>query len=98
LLGAGTNACWRISFARAGRPFPQLAEQTNPRPLYESIVRYLHITRKSSLGSQSEEGERTIERLLSASVTCRLQKRSLFAYLSAVLAAEAHGGPIPLPA
>lgn len=54
------------------------------------------IYRKLSLGSQSEEGERTIERLLSASVTCRLQKRSLFAYLSDVLAAEAHGDPIPL--
>ena len=31
------------------------------------------IYRKLSLGSQSEQGERTIERLLSASITCRLQ-------------------------
>jgi len=54
------------------------------------------IYRKLSLGSQSEEGERTIARLLSASVTCRLQKRSLFAYLSEVLAAEARGDPVPL--
>jgi len=35
------------------------------------------IYRKLSLGSQSARGERTIERLLSASVTCRLQRRSL---------------------
>ncbi|MCA1698607.1 MAG: hypothetical protein LC790_06765, partial [Actinobacteria bacterium] len=35
------------------------------------------IYRKLSLGSQSDQGERTIERLLSASVTCRLQKQSL---------------------
>jgi transposase len=34
------------------------------------------IYRKLSLGTQSEQGERTIERLLSASVTCRLQKRA----------------------
>jgi transposase len=54
------------------------------------------IYRKLSLGSQSEEGERTIARLLSASVTCRLQRRSLFAYLSAVLSAHICGDPAPL--
>ena len=54
------------------------------------------IYRKLSLGSQSEEGERTIARLLSASVTCRLQKRSLFAYLSDVLTAKIRGDPVPL--
>jgi len=54
------------------------------------------IYRKLSLGSQSEEGERTIERLLSASITCRLQKRSLFAYLSEVFAARIRGDPLPL--
>jgi len=54
------------------------------------------IYRKLSLGSQSEEGERTIARLLSASITCRLQRRSLFAYLSDVLAAKIRGDPVPL--
>ena len=53
------------------------------------------IYRKLSLGSQSEQGERTIERLLSASLTCRLQQRSLFAYLTAVLNASIRGDPIP---
>jgi transposase len=53
------------------------------------------IYRKLSLGSQSEQGERTIERLLSASVTCRLQKQSLFAYLTQVLSANARGDPTP---
>ena len=53
------------------------------------------IYRKLSLGSQSEHGERTIERLLSASVTCRLQKRSLYAYLADVLNANIRGDPIP---
>ena len=53
------------------------------------------IYRKLSHGSQSEQGERTIERLLSASVTCRLQKRSLFAYLTDVLHANIRGDPIP---
>lgn len=53
------------------------------------------IYRKLSHGSQSEQGERTIERLLSASVTCRLQKRSLFAYLTDALHANIRGDPIP---
>src|SRR5437667_1591222 len=39
------------------------------------------IYRKLSHGSQSDQGERSIERLLSASITCRLRKQSLFAYL-----------------
>jgi transposase len=52
------------------------------------------IYRKLSLGSQSEQGERTIERLLSASVTCRLQRRSLFAYLSDLLDARIRADPI----
>jgi transposase len=53
------------------------------------------ICRKLSLGSQSEAGEHTIERLLSVSQTCRLQDRSLFAYLADVLTARARDDPIP---
>jgi transposase len=54
------------------------------------------IYRKLSLGSQSDQGERTTERLLSASITCRLQGRSLFAYLTDVQSASIRGDPIPL--
>ncbi len=61
----------------------------------ERSLRGAVIYRKLSLGSQSELGERRIERLLSASVTCRLQRRSLFAYLSELLAARARGDPVP---
>jgi hypothetical protein len=53
------------------------------------------IYRKLSLGSQSEQGERTIERLLSASVTCRLRKQSLYGYLTQALTAHARGDPVP---
>jgi transposase len=53
------------------------------------------IYRKLSLGSQSDQGERTIERLLSASITCRLRKQSLYNYLTHVLTAHARGDPIP---
>ncbi|MEN6544788.1 MAG: IS66 family transposase [Armatimonadia bacterium] len=53
------------------------------------------ILRKLSFGSQSDDGECIVERLLAASVTCRLQKRSLFAYLSEVLTARTRGTAIP---
>jgi len=69
-------------------------EPTNNRA--ERGLRGAVIYRKLSLGSQSDRGERSIERLLSASVTCRLQGRSLFAYLSDVFAARIRGDPIPL--
>ena len=68
-------------------------EPTNNRA--ERGLRGAVIYRKLSLGSQSEEGERTIARLLSVSITCRLQKRSLFAYLNEVLAASIRGDPVP---
>ena len=62
----------------------------------ERALRSAVIYRKLSLGSQSESGERRIERLLSAHTTCRLQRRSLFAYLTHALAAQARGDPVPL--
>jgi transposase len=61
----------------------------------ERCLRGAVILRKVSLGSQSDDGECIVERLLSASVTCRLQKRSLFAYLSEVLAARTRGTAVP---
>jgi transposase len=62
----------------------------------ERALRSAVIYRKLSLGSQSEQGERRIERLLSTHTTCRLQRRSLFAYLTELLAAHARSDPVPL--
>ncbi|MCA1699795.1 MAG: transposase [Actinobacteria bacterium] len=45
------------------------------------------IHRKLSHGTRTDDGERFVERALSASVTCRLQHRSLFAYLAELLTA-----------
>lgn len=53
------------------------------------------IQRKLSHGTQSDDGERFIEHALSASLTCRLQGRSLFAYLADLLRAYARGDPLP---
>jgi len=62
----------------------------------ERALRSAVIYRKLSLGSQSEDGEQRISRLLSAHTTCRLQQRSLFAYLTDAIAAHARGDPAPL--
>jgi transposase len=75
------------------------ASHTGVQPTNNHAERSLRgavIYRKLSLGSQSETGERKIERLLSASTTCRLQHRSLFAYMSELLTAHTRGDPIPL--
>ena len=53
------------------------------------------IHRELSLGTQSERGERSLERLLSTSITCRLRKQSLYNYLTDVITAHARGDPIP---
>jgi hypothetical protein len=53
------------------------------------------IHRKVSLGTQSHNGERFAERALSADGTCRQQHRSLFTYLSELLAAHNRGDPFP---
>ena len=62
----------------------------------ERCLRGAVIYRKLSLGSQSETGEARIARLLSTHTTCRLQHRSLHAYLIDVLTATAAGRPAPL--
>jgi transposase len=61
----------------------------------ERGLRAAAIYRKLSLGSHSWGGERTIERLLSVGQTCRLQRRSLYAYLSDAPTAKARDDPVP---
>lgn len=80
-------ALWTFVEVEGVEPTNNVAERALRGPV---------IYRKLSLGSQSERGETTIQRLLSASVTCRLQGRSLFAYLAEVLSARVRGDPVPL--
>ncbi|HYC10726.1 MAG TPA: IS66 family transposase [Steroidobacteraceae bacterium] len=61
----------------------------------ERALRAPVIHRKVSLGSQSTNGERFAERALSAAGTCRLQRRSLFTYLSELIPAHTRGDPFP---
>jgi transposase len=75
--------------------FADVADVEPTNNAAERGLRAAVIYRKLSLGSRSQRGERTIERLLSVDQTCRLQRRSLYGYLSEILAAKARGDPLP---
>ena len=61
----------------------------------ERALRGPVIHRKLSHGTRSPDGERFAERAQSAAATCRLQHRSLFAYLRDLLTAHNRGDPFP---
>jgi len=71
---------------------PGVEPTNNPA---ERALRAPVIHRKVSLGTQSKDGERFAERALSAAATCRLQRRSLFTYLSDLITAHTRGDPFP---
>ena len=79
-------ALWTFVAVEGVQPTNNAAERSLRGPV---------IHRKLSHGTRSQDGEHFIERALSASVTCRLQHRSLFTYLTQLLTAQARGDPLP---
>jgi transposase len=79
-------ALWTFATTAGVDPTNNAAERSLRGPV---------IHRKLSHGTRSDDGERFIKRALSASVTCRLQRRSLFAYLRDLLTARNRGDPLP---
>jgi transposase len=61
----------------------------------ERGLRHAVIYRKRSQGSRCERGALATERLLSAAISCRLQRRSLFADLVEAAEASIRGQPTP---
>jgi transposase len=61
----------------------------------ERALRHGVLLRKIQLGTQSEKGNRWIERICSTRETCRLQRRSVLGYLQAAATAAHHRQPIP---
>lgn len=61
----------------------------------ERALRPAVIYRKLSFGTQSASGSRFIERMLTVSETCRLQGRSIFAYLTSAVEAHFQGQIVP---
>jgi transposase len=102
-LESGNATCGRSrrTCSSSGRPSgrsptcPMSSRPTTPPSAACAPPRAAVIYRKLSLGSRSQGGERTIERLLSVDQTCRLQRRSLYGYLAGALTAKARGDPVP---
>jgi len=80
-------ALWTFAANDAVQPTNNPAERALRGPV---------INRKLSHGTRSHNGERFAERVLSATITCRLQGRSLFAYLYELITADNRGDPFPL--
>jgi len=79
-------ALWTFVTVEGVEPTNNAAERSLRGPV---------IHRKLSHGTRTKNGEHFIERALSASVTCRLQHRSLFVYLAELLNAHSRGDPLP---
>ena len=79
-------ALWTFLTVEGVQPTNNAAERALRGPV---------IYRRLSHGTQSEDGERFIERALSVSVTCRLQARSMFTYIRELLGAHVRGDPLP---
>jgi transposase len=61
----------------------------------ERALRPAVLWRKGSFGTQSDGGARFVERLLTVTATCKQQRCSVLAYLTAVCTAAQLGQPIP---
>jgi transposase len=70
-------------------------DATNNRA--ERAIRHAVLWRKTSTGTQTPEGDRFVERILSIRETCRSQNRPLHPYLVDVHNARLAGQPIPTP-
>jgi hypothetical protein len=61
----------------------------------ERALRPAVIWRKTSFGTQGENGQRFVERMLTIRATCCLQKRNFLEFLAANLKAQWFSQPIP---
>ncbi len=63
----------------------------------ERSLRGAVLWRKTSGGTQTYDGDRLVERLLTMRETCRLQGRRLHNYLASAITAHQHDQPVPSP-
>lgn len=61
----------------------------------ERMVRHGVMWRKGSFGTQSEQGSRFVERIMTAAATCKQQDRNIVEYLNDACVAYLHGQPAP---
>jgi transposase len=80
------DALWTFVYTQGVEPTNNLAERD---------LRHAVIWRKTSFGTQSEDGSRFVERILTAVMSLRKQERNVLDYLTTALQAQLHGTPAP---
>jgi transposase len=80
------DALWTFVYTEGVEPTNNLAERD---------LRHAVIWRKTSFGTQSEDGSRFVERILTAVMSLRKQERNVLDYLTTALEAQLHGTPAP---
>jgi transposase len=73
-------------------PDPQISPTNNAA---ERAVRHAVLQRRIQGGTQSDQGNRWIERIQSVRETCRLQDRPVLGYLTQVATASRRRLPVP---
>jgi hypothetical protein len=61
----------------------------------EQIIRLAVMWRRVSFGTQSERGNRFVERMLTVTATCRQQDRNVLDYVTAAVEAKLNGTAAP---
>lgn len=73
------NSLWTFVEIEGIEPTNNFAEQ---------LIRPYVLWRKSSFGTQSERGDLFVERMMTTTTTCKLQKRNRYDYITAAVAAH----------
>jgi len=80
------TALWTFVDHEGIEPTNNFAEQT---------IRLAVMWRRVSFGTQSERGNRFVERMLTVTATCRQQDRNVLDYIAAAVEANLNGAPAP---
>jgi transposase len=85
-------------FSKHGQAYFEFVTTPGVEPtnnLAEQAIRFVVIDRRITQGTRGEKGRRWCERIWTVITTCSQQGRSVFAYLSAAVAAAFGGGAAP---
>jgi hypothetical protein len=82
---AANVACTVLKASEGGDPFAEPNRALRPAVIW----------RRTSLGTQSALGSQFVARMLTVTLTLRLQQRSVLGYLTAACEAARQGMPIP---
>jgi hypothetical protein len=90
------NTCKNILKHKAALwSFVEFEDVEPTNNLAEQLIRFYVLWRKSSFGTQSERGNLFVERMMTVTTTCKLQKRNRYDYITAAVAAHLKNEPIP---